>query len=159
MLLAASIRHRRWPRVFSLVQMLRGIRWFLLARVPAAQPLRIVIHDTAAAKEIALWAALRSGRLDPEELLGCDAVRCFVEIEEETGVRRTPMYLTDDKTVDRLAAYFHLTHKWQLRIEPSAFSSQRPLSTRRKDSLKDLGIVPGSIIRFSRRPSSGGSAG
>lgn len=158
MLLSASVHAGRWPRVFSLVQMLRGIRRFVqtsLAR--EGSPLRIVIHDTAAARvpdqapDRSAWHAVETGRLDPTEVLDCSALRFFVEIEIGGATTRTPMYTDEKKTVRQVAEYCQLDSAWEAVLEPNPTPRRGNRLTELDVPLLDAGVVPGSTLRFIRR--------
>ena len=158
MLLGASVREGRWPRVFSLVQMLRGIQRFV--QTPPLRedpPLRIVIHDTAAARvpdeapDRSAWHAVETGRLDPTEVLDCSALRFFVEIEIEGSTTRTPMYVDEGKTVGQVAEYFQLDMGWEAVLEPNPTPRRGNRLTELDVSLLNAGVVPGSTLRFTRR--------
>lgn len=158
MLLSASVRKGRWPRVFSLVQMLRGIRRFVQTRpLRKASPLRIVIHDTAAARvpdkapDRSVWHAVETGRLDPAEVLDCRALRFFVEIEIEGSTTRTPMYVDEEKTVQQVSQYLQLDSGWEAVLEPNPAPRRGNRVTELDVSLLDAGVVPGSTLRFTRR--------
>jgi hypothetical protein len=154
MFLAGDPGHARWSRVFSLVQMLRGIRQFLMTP-SGKRPLRILIHDTAAAdtdenRDVSAWQAVQSGRLDLTEILDCEAVRFFVEIEHDVGVRRTPMYWDDRKTLASVAEFFMLGGAWHARVEPQPYLRGAELLASSNETLADLGVVPGSTVQFCR---------
>jgi hypothetical protein len=158
MLLSASVRKGRWPRVFSLVQMLRGIRRFAqTSPLREDSPLRIVIHDTAAARvpdeapDRSAWHAVETGRLDPTEVLDCSALRFFVEIEIVGSSTRTPMYVDEEKTVRQVAKYFQLDSGWEAVLEPNPTPRRGNRLTELDVSLLDAGVVPGSTLRFTRR--------
>jgi hypothetical protein len=155
MLLAAGSK-RSWPRVFSLVQMLRGIRRFLSSPETCSLRVQILVHDTAVSKDPSAWNAVQSRRLDPHEIMGCEALRCFVELDEGGLIRRTPMYVSEEKQMIDLADYFQVAVEgWEARIYPSPFFDQQLTSTTATRTLRDLGIVPGSTIRFRRISTSG----
>jgi hypothetical protein len=158
MLLGASVHARRWPRVFSLVQMLRGIRRFVQHRDQTSRKpyraLRVLIHDTAAARRAeaepdrSVWHAIETGRLDPNEVLNAGALRIFVEIELDDPVARTPMYVDEDKTVGHVAEYFQVPKGWCASLEPNPAPRQTHDLTAFGVSLSSAGIVPGSVLRF-----------
>jgi hypothetical protein len=55
-----------------------------------------------------------------------------------------------------LADYFQVAVEgWEARIYPSPFFDQQLTSTTATRTLRDLGIVPGSTIRFRRISTSG----
>lgn len=158
MLLSASVRAGRWPRVFSLIQMLRGIRRFARSRTPQESSLlRIVIHDTAAVRapdctpNRSAWHAVETDRLNPAEVLDCSALRFFVEIASEGASSRTPMYLDEEKTIQQVAHYFQLDDGWGATLEPSPVPRYGNHLTDLDLSLLDAGVVPGSTLRFLRR--------
>jgi hypothetical protein len=156
MMLLAAGGNRRWPRVFSLVQMLRGIRRFLSHPETHSLRVRILVHDTAVSKDPSAWAAVQSRRLDPNEILGCEALRFFVELDDGRVIRRTPMYVTEEEQMSDLADYFQVAVEgWEALIHPSPFFDQQPASTTATRTLRDLGIVPGSTIRFRRASTPG----
>jgi SIR2-like domain len=157
MLLSASVHAGRWPRVFSLVQMLRGIRRFVQDPLRESSPLRIVIHDTAAARlpgdapDRSAWHAVETGRLDPAEVLDCSALRFFVEVEIEGSTTRTPMYVNEKETVQQVSQYFQLDIGWGAVLEPSPAPRRGNRVPELAVSLLDAGVVPGSTLRFTRR--------
>jgi hypothetical protein len=158
MLLSSSVREGGWPRVFSLVQMLRGIRRFVQTPpLREGSPLRIVIHDTAAARvpdeasDRSVWHAVETGRLDPTEVLDCKPLRFFVEIEIVGSSTRTPMYVDEEKTVRQVAKYFQLDSGWEAVLEPNPTPRRGNRLTELDVSLLDAGVVPGSTLRFTRR--------
>lgn len=155
MLLSASVHAGRWPRVFSLVEMLRGIRRFVQARTAnSATPIRIVIHDTAAARarepDRSVWHAVESRRLDPCELLDCKDVRFYVDVEIDFTSTRTTMYLDEDRTVEQLAMYFQLKGLWKAELTPNPTPSNGRWLASLDISLRDAGVVPGATLRFTR---------
>jgi hypothetical protein len=156
MLLGASAEGGRWPRIFSLVQMLRGIRAFA-ARRSEARPMSVRLHDTAAAyavdehrREISAWAAIESGRFDPAEVLECRDVRCFVEIDSGDASMRATMYVSPAKKIRELAGYFLVDGSWSASVEPSYAEHASSLRADSRLSLAAAGVVPGSTIRFER---------
>jgi hypothetical protein len=155
MLLSASVHKGRWPRFFSLVAMLRGIRRFVQERIAtSATPIRIVIHDTAAARarepDRSVWHAVESRRLDPCELLDCKDLRFYVDVEIDSTSTRTTMYLAEDKTLQQLAMYFQLQGPWKAELTPNPAPSEGRWLTSLDVSLIDAGVVPGATLRFTR---------
>jgi len=158
MLLSASPHAGRWPRVFSLVEMLRGIRHYAYSR-PAGRhaPLRVILHDTAAARpadrapSCAVWYAIESGRFNPAEVLDCEALRFFVEIHLDGGITRMPMYVVGDKTIGQVANYLGLAEGWEVLLDPDPAPKRRAKPIDSTRSLLDAGVVPGSTLRFIRR--------
>jgi len=155
MLLSASVHAGRWPRVFSLVEMLRGIRRFVQERPEnSGTPIRIVIHDTAAARarepDRSVWHAIESRRLDPCELLDCKDLRFYVDVEIDSTSTRTTMYLAEDKTVEQLAMYFQLRGPWKAELTPNPAPSDGRWLSSLNVSLLDAGVVPGATLRFTR---------
>jgi hypothetical protein len=155
MLLSASVHAGRWPRVFSLVQMLRGIRRFTQEHEHPA--LSIVIHDTAAARardaepNRSAWHAIETGRLDPAEILNCKALRFSVEVELDDSTTRTPMYVDEHMTLRQVANYFQLSVGWSAVLEPNPVPSRGNRLTDLNGSLFEAGVIPGSTIRFIRK--------
>ncbi|OYT92274.1 MAG: hypothetical protein CFE43_09320 [Burkholderiales bacterium PBB3] len=156
MILSASTSKGRWPRVFSLIEMLRGIRQYALGRSDLL-PLHVIIHDTAAGRSfdrsIAAWQAIESGKLDPSEVLNCEALRFLVEIHLGAETTRLPMYVAGKKSVAQVAQYLGLDKKWGFEVDPGPTAVE---THRRSDfelSLLDAGVVPGSTIRFRKEAS------
>lgn len=158
MLLSASPHAGRWPRVFSLVEMLRGIRHYAYSRPRGRHaPLRVILHDTAAARpadrapSYAVWYAIESGRFDPAEVLDCKALRLFVEIHLEGEIIRMPMYVFDNKTIGQVANYLGLAEGWEVLLDPDPAPKRRAKPINSTQYLLDAGVVPGSTLRFRRR--------
>jgi len=154
MFIAASTTLGRWPRVFSLIQMLRGIKQFARQASPKSLLKKIAIHDTAAAvrRDISAIHAVKSGKLDPDEVLECEAVRFFIELEDDSGIRRTPTYVREDKLITDVADYLFLGDAWVAYVEPDPYERQDPLRATSTETLTDAGIVPGSTLRFRLEP-------
>lgn len=159
MLLSASVHAGRWPRVFSLVEMLRGIRRFAEKRPSNSMtPLRVVIHDTAAARisepDRSVWHAIESRRLDPCELIDCRDLRFYVDVGIDSSSTRTTMYLAEDKTVAQLAMYLQLKGPWKAELTPNPSPIEGRWLSSLNVSLRDAGVVPGATLRFTRESSS-----
>lgn len=159
MLLSASVHAGQWPRVFSLVEMLRGIRRFAEKRSSNSEtPLRIVIHDTAAARtskpDRSVWHAIESRRLDPCELIDCKDLRFYVDVGIDSSSTRTTMYLAEDKTVAQLAMYLQLKGPWKAELMPNPAPIEGRWLSSLNVSLRDAGVVPGATLRFTRASSS-----
>lgn len=156
MLLSASTRSGRWPRVFSLIEMLRGIRHFAKDRASdGAAAIRIVIHDTAAARtdgdpNQTVWHAVETGKLDPAEVLDCAALRFFVEIDVEGAAARTPMYVAGEYTLRQVADYLQLRGHWKATMEPDPAPLDGGGVVDLETTLLDAGVVPGTRLRFVR---------
>lgn len=157
MLLSASVSKGRWPRVFSLIEMLRGIRRFVNDRPPGSTtPIRIVIHDTAAARppdrspNRSVWHAIESRRLDPCELLDCKDLRFYVDIDIDGSAMRTTMYLAEDKTLQQLAMYFQLKGPWKAELTPNPAPRRGMWLPSLDVSLLDAGVVPGATLKFKQ---------
>jgi hypothetical protein len=149
MMMIAAGKTRRWPRVFSLIQMARGIRRLLSSSANRGREIHVVIHDTEADREPSVWNALHSGCLDLDEILSCEGIRCFVDVEDEMARGRTPIFLTGDERLRDIAHYFQLTPtEWLVRLEPQAFGEQPMIPATSDETLVDLGVVPGSTISF-----------
>jgi hypothetical protein len=161
MMLLGAGGKRTWPRVYSLVQMLRGLRTFYVTH-PEARRLQLRIHDTPETSaqaahhwDASIWTAIASRRLDHEEILNCGALRCYVEQAGSDSNRRVPMYLTDDKTVSQVAMFFKIdvkSRRWRVDIVPRPGPDYEPFELARHgdQTLKQFAIVPGSTIRFIR---------
>lgn len=156
MLLSASVYKGRWPRVYSLVEMLRGIRRFAeKRRKGSTTPLRVIIHDTAAARhrdaDRSVWHAIESRRLDPSELLLCKDLRFYVDVEMDASSTRSTMYLDEDKSLAQLALYLQLKGAWKVALSPNPTPGHDPWISELDVSLRDAGVVPGATLRFRRR--------
>jgi hypothetical protein len=155
MLLSASTHQGRWARVFSLVEMLRGIRRYIESSAESGL-LRIILHDTAAARQPdqqpnrSVWQAIESRRLDPRELLECKDLRFQVDIEIDGHPARTTMYLSEDKSVAQLAEYLQLPGTWAIEVSPNPAPKQGMRQLDPHLSLLNAGVVPGSTLTFRR---------
>ena len=153
MMLSASTSHGRWPRVFSLIEMLRGIREYG-GRRHRHTPLHVIIHDTAAARtddpSTAAWHAIESGKLDPAEVLDCEALRFFVEIHLSGGITRMPVYILGTKSVAQVGLFLGLTEGWDVTVDPNPAPRDEFAPIGPHQSLLDAGVVPGSTLRFVR---------
>lgn len=157
MLLSASVYAGRWPRVFSLIEMLRGIRRFVeLRSASLKKALTIVLHDTAAARaqepERSVWHAIESRRLDPCELLDCKDLRFYVDVGIESAPLRNTMYLSEDKTLAEVARYLQLQGSWRAEVTPNPTPSDVPWLSKLDMSLLDAGVVPGATVKFRSEP-------
>jgi hypothetical protein len=160
MLLSASVHSGRWPRVFSLVEMLRGIRRFVESRHSSLETsLTIVIHDTAAGRDgepdRSAWHAIESRRLDPSEVLDCKDLRFYVDVGIASAPTRTSLYLAEDKTVAQVAQYLQLKGNWIAKITPNPAPTEVRWLPSMDVSLLDAGVVPGATLSFRREASRG----
>ena len=134
---------------FLLTEMLRGFARWRKRNQTTNISLMIYVVDPE------VLNCLRSGRLDPAEILSCDDLRFWLEIEDREGaVERIPYHMpaeTKIKTLMRTACNLSCD-KWTFGIRPAPRKDKPFLQSseiRDTDSLEDVGVVPGCTVRFS----------
>lgn len=148
-LLATGRSSHLHPR-FSLVEMIRAYARFRRARESS---LRLTIHvvDAPAAFE------MTSGRLDVGELLTAEDVRFWVEIlDRHGGVQRELVTAASEDRVEAWAEQYHIPEGWSVAVDPNPEADPttyhvgaRTAERRPPDSLRELGVIPGSTLRFN----------
>jgi len=151
--LLASGRAKHYHSRFALVQMIRGYgRWLREAGARGHRrpvPVRLTIHlqDADAIFE------LTSGRVDLLELLTAHDIRFWAEIHEGARmVSRELLFRREETALATIAAELGLPREnWNVEVDPSPGpdASIRPIGDRARDTLVDLGVVPGSTLRFT----------
>jgi len=138
-----------FPGPYSLVTMIRAFAGW--RRAHPASTLRLSLHviDTDVRLDI------DSGRIDVLELLSCEEVRFWVEVRfDGQEAERHIEYRAIDTTLGEIAERFHASGPlWQADVIPSPTRRQNVINldaSSLKLTLADLGIVPGSTLRFSR---------
>lgn len=146
-LLAAGTSSPFLPRV-SLAQMLKGFA--ATARTTAGALPRMVIHVV----DEELLADIASGRMDLSECLDDRMVRCWVEVGDSDGPRRHQEYRSTSARLSEIAEEQHVTGSdWHFTVEPSPARvrpSAEPVAQALKSTLDEIGVLPGSTLRFFR---------
>jgi hypothetical protein len=148
LMIIAGGPHAPFPPLHAGIQMARGIRsWF---REQAQANLRVVVHLV----DPSVWFNIESGRLNLHELLANDSFQVVVLVQNPDGTAsRQYRLIREADTVITLAATVHVPLSgWEAEIQPSpirgAFAF--PLSSdAARSRLFDLGLVPGSTVRFA----------
>jgi len=139
----ASGKLRRFPGVFSLVQMVRGYKEFV-SKNAINTKVRIFVEDPK------VLYYIRTNPLEIEELLNCDDIRFTVEIHNEHEIERFQTFLYPGKTLKEVSEYYSLSNEnWTVTILPIPFKGLQ-ISPEANDKLEDLGLIPGSTLRYSR---------
>lgn len=144
--LLAAGEFSSWPRVFSLIQMLRGVR--AAARVPES----VVIHVV----DPRVLTALDAGQVPVEEILACDDVRFWIEVETDQRVTDRVLAIRPTNIrVDQVAEIVGIgTKGWMVRVLPTP-NAEAAASEQWSDvgavSVDDLGLCPGGTLQFRRR--------
>ena len=144
-LLAAGIK-RKFPAVFSLIQMLRGYKKFVSENAPSFL-FKIHIVDSGVLHYV------RKNALEIEELLNCDDIKINVEIHEGDEIDRFQAFLNPDKTIKEVSEYYDIESQyWNVNIIPLPvpFMAQKP-TVDSEETLDDLGLIPGSTLQYTRK--------
>ena len=163
---AEGIRHVRMPLLasgkakhyhsrFALIQMIRGYgRWLRESHTrdqSDAVPVRLTIHlqDADAIFE------LTSSRVDLQELLTAHDIRFWSEIHDGSRmVSRELLFRREETSLAQIAAELGLPpDNWNVEVDPSPGpdASVKPITDRARETLVELGVVPGSTLRFTPR--------
>lgn len=147
-ILAAGPR-RSVPATFLFTEMLRGYsKWHSRSH---SRKLEVFIHVVA--PDVLL--CLRSGRIDISELLLCKDLRFWLELEDnQNSVERLPYHCAaDTKVLTLVLEACRLTcNTWTVEVTPAPKIGSRPLCAAEippDTTLEDIGVVPGSTLRFS----------
>lgn len=165
-LLASGASAPFHPR-FSFIEIVRAFaKWRKEAKDKA--PLALVIHVV----DRPLIFDLLSGRIDVQELLAMTKLRFWTEVVEDGGgFSRELFYRAPDTPISELLESLNLDQSWSLELRPAAVSDRTHsvsdsigttmgMSVNGSETLHDLGVLPGSTLRFTRPgpPSAGESA-
>ncbi|MEJ7812084.1 MAG: SIR2 family protein [Gemmatimonadaceae bacterium] len=146
-LAAAGGSQRRYPPRAALVETLRGFaRW---RSANPTSPLRLAIHLV----HPSVLFELSTGKIDVLSLLSCaDDVPFWLEVSVGAQIaERQFLYKTDRVTIGGLAEEFGLVgSRWIVEVDPapSVGWHDASLSSVRRKQLGELGILPGSTLRF-----------
>jgi hypothetical protein len=143
MALLAAGKSRPFPARFSLIQMVRGYKdWAKCAQ----RQLDVVIH----VEDAELQHELRSGRLSLLELLAADDIQFWVFVRcGSEMILHEQVFEPEASTLGSLASRLGLGHRWSAQVDPLAdpkLELQAPAAG--ELTLREAGIIPGSILRF-----------
>jgi hypothetical protein len=144
-------RGRAFPGPFSLVTMIRAFAGWRRAHPEAG--LRLVLHVI----DPDVRLDIDSGRIDVLELLSCEEVRFWVEIRHDgLEAERHIELRSPETTLGEIAERYHAASPhWRAEALPAPTHLQRllPLTPETLSlPLTEIGIVPGSTLRFRRHP-------
>lgn len=143
MLLAAG-RKRTFHPIFAFVQMIRGYKKAVM-EFNSCPPLKIYTIDPA------VIFYFRRNPLEIEELLNCNDMRIVVEIYDTSEIDRSQIFLEPTKTLGEVSAYYQIEPDyWTVKIIPNPFPTLQA-KTNDTTTLEDLGLIPGSTIRYMRK--------
>jgi hypothetical protein len=147
----AAGKESTWPRVFSLIQMLRGIRHY---GKTARQPVSVKIHVV----DPSVLAALSAGQVPVQELLTCDDTRFWVEVNALKGMPAQRVLVvrqpdTELKAVAQIVGVpledWHVRSLPQPDAEVGGAAGWVRLADRATMKIQDFGVCPGSALQFS----------
>lgn len=150
-------RTRHFHPRFSLMEIVRAFSEWRRDRANAGSPVRMVIHvvDQAAIRD------LTSGTLNVLELLDSADLRFWLEIVDGDRLERELLIRDESDTVSELAADYSVNSEaWEVEVEPRIAVDQAAIPVREAPpTLRAIGVLPGSTLRFRRRvDGSGGSS-
>jgi hypothetical protein len=106
-----------WDPMFSLMQMLTGVRRFAAARAPGQE--RTLRKIVLCIVDESVWYPIISGRIPIAHLLTTPTQNAFVTIEGESSAERLVWTGAEGATIGDVLSYFHLDAPgWVATIEP-----------------------------------------
>ncbi|RKH38469.1 SIR2 family protein [Corallococcus sp. AB050B] len=152
--LLAAGKSRHFPGRFSLTQMLRAYAAWRRVHVDGPE-LRMMIHIYARDATFELAA----GRIDVPELLNCDDFRFWVEVSgsDAKDVERQLFFMRGDVVISQIAEKLDLEGDgWMVSVTPAPTldEGRRSFFSVKGRTLDELGVMPGSTLRFSPGPAS-----
>ena len=137
---------RSFPPSGSLIRMLQSIRRARERHPSVTWPvMRLYIVDPEA------LGTLECGRVDIAQLLGTDAIRVAIEIDEGDDLELHYDVVSPQDTAGVVAQKYRLAFdKWRLTVSPGDRPHGQPLAACSGESIESLGATPGSMLRFSR---------
>jgi hypothetical protein len=150
--LLSAGRRSPWHPVFSLIQMLAGIRDRFRREdhehgpATSLEEVRICLVDPRA------WYPLVSGQIAVAELLSSDLNTVFVDLQSDAGSDLfTHVLPQGESCLDTVQRYFNLeAHEWSVELSPTHSDNPGELPTNRP--ISSYSTVR---IRFQSRPSQG----
>ena len=143
MLLAAG-KGKIFPPVYSFIQMIRGYKNFIKNH-DLQSILKIHVVDPS------VTSYFRTNSLEIEELLNCDDMRINIEIQDIDEIERYQIYLNSEKSLETVSEFYSINRdKWNVRIAPTPFKNQT-ITPDCQASLEDIGLIPGSMIIYSKK--------
>lgn len=145
-------KSRHYPSRFALAQMLRAYAAWFRAQ-PARPTLRVIVHVYA--RDVIF--DLSAGRLNLSELLTCEDIRFWAEVStaEESLPDRQMLFMPGNTAIAEVARLFDLEGPdWRLAVRPAPTRDEREhsLPDAWAWTLDDLGVAPGSTLRFIPAP-------
>ncbi|NTX66673.1 SIR2 family protein [Myxococcus sp. CA051A] len=152
--LLAAGKSRHFHARFSLAQMIRAYASWHRTN-PGAPRIRMIIHVYA--RDVTY--ELTAGRIDIAELLGCEDIRFWAGVSDvdTNEFDRQLLFRHGDTKIARIAEYLDIEGSgWRVSVTPAptlAEQSRAFVSVKDK-TLDDLGVLPGSTLRFFPGPAS-----
>jgi len=150
LLSAGEVSH--WPTIFSLMQMLSGIRAYgQKSRTPVAVFVHIVDEK--------VLIALAGGQVPVQEILSCDDLRFWVEVDklDDAPSQRVLLLRSREASLETVATVVGIPSdaRWEVRCSPEPLRGDEErwhsLTAERAATLDAFGVLPGSTLRFRYR--------
>jgi hypothetical protein len=140
---------RAFPALYSFTEMVRAFGAWSRRRPDAN--LQLIVHVV----DPAVLSRLSAGLVNLHELLTCPLVRFWVEVDsDERASMRMTLYrdgATPIREIMGLLGVPEADHGWTVTVHPPPTMAPQELPAGRaaKLRLEDLGVVPGSTLRFT----------
>lgn len=138
-----------WPPAYSLIQMLRGARRHA-RRATEGRSASLIVHLLDPSVLLSLWA----GRLNVDEVLSCDDVRFWTEVDPGDGSGQLERVLLVKSGAERLGTVAEALgiprEGWSIELWPAPDGEHRaaPAGELWDATLDEIGIVADSTLRF-----------
>lgn len=140
----ASGQLRKFPGMFSLIQMIRGYKKFVAQKAIGCK-VRIFVEDPK------VLYYMRKNPLEIEELLNCDDMRITVEIHNNHEIERFQAFFYPDIKLKDVSTYYSVSNEyWSVTVLPTPFKDQQ-IDPEADEKLEDIGLIPGSTLRYTRK--------
>jgi hypothetical protein len=140
---------RAFPSLYSFTEMVRAFGGWS-QRAPDAN-LHLIVHVV----DPAVLSQLSAGLVNLHELLTCPLVRFWAEVDsDERASMRMALYRKGDTPVREIMGLLGVPeadHAWTVTVHPppTMATQELPAGRAAKLCLEDVGVVPGSTLRFT----------
>jgi hypothetical protein len=149
-MLLSSGQHHTFPPNHSLVAMITGYReaiaeWEINNLDKKHCLTTIYIEDASVINYV------RKHFLDIEDLMRCDDLQVNIEIRDDKNSQWYQIYLASSTKLTELSTFYNISDpSWSIAIEPVPYQTKEPIRPNDANTLRYLGVIPGSTIIYQR---------